>query len=68
MLQLFLSSPKPALRFAAVRTLNEVAMKHPVVVQRANGTVLFDEEFEGQLVSAMDTLNATLRATQAALQ
>lgn len=35
-LQLFLGSPKPALRFAAVRTLNEVAMKHPTVVVRCN--------------------------------
>eukprot|EP00515_Schizochytrium_aggregatum_P011924 CAMPEP_0202078892 /NCGR_PEP_ID=MMETSP0964-20121228/6182_1 /ASSEMBLY_ACC=CAM_ASM_000500 /TAXON_ID=4773 /ORGANISM="Schizochytrium aggregatum, Strain ATCC28209" /LENGTH=928 /DNA_ID=CAMNT_0048646211 /DNA_START=65 /DNA_END=2851 /DNA_ORIENTATION=- len=35
-LQLFLSSPKPSLRFAAVRTLNEVAMKHPNVITRAN--------------------------------
>ncbi|KAG7272282.1 hypothetical protein CRUP_018580 [Coryphaenoides rupestris] len=35
-LQLFCSSPKAALRYAAVRTLNKVAMKHPsavVVVQ-----------------------------------
>jgi len=35
-LQLFLSSPKPALRFAAVRTLNEVAMKHPNTITRCN--------------------------------
>merc|ERR1711978_613853 len=28
-LQLFCSSPKPTLRFAAVRTLNKVAMTHP---------------------------------------
>uniref|UniRef100_A0A8U8CK67 Coatomer subunit gamma n=1 Tax=Geospiza parvula TaxID=87175 RepID=A0A8U8CK67_GEOPR len=28
-LQLFCSSPKPVLRYAAVRTLNKVAMKHP---------------------------------------
>lgn len=31
-LQLFLSSPKPALRFAAVRTLNKVAQTHPLSV------------------------------------
>ncbi|PSN51438.1 hypothetical protein C0J52_08977 [Blattella germanica] len=31
-LQLFCSSPKPTLRFAAVRTLNKVAMSHPNAV------------------------------------
>ncbi|GFN88756.1 coatomer subunit gamma [Plakobranchus ocellatus] len=31
-LQLFCSSPKPTLRFAAVRTLNKVAIKHPAAV------------------------------------
>lgn len=35
-LQLFLSSPKPTLRFAAVRTLNEVAIKHPASVAKCN--------------------------------
>lgn len=30
-LQMFLSSPKPSLRFAAVRTLNKVAQTHPLV-------------------------------------
>ncbi|MEE6481754.1 hypothetical protein FKM82_012956, partial [Ascaphus truei] len=35
-LQLFCSSPKPALRFAAVRTLNKVAMKHPSAVTACN--------------------------------
>lgn len=35
-LQLFLSSPKPTLRFAAVRTLNKVAMTHPVLVTTCN--------------------------------
>jgi len=35
-LQLFLSSPKPSLRFAAVRTLNQVAMKHPGTVTACN--------------------------------
>lgn len=35
-LQLFCSSPKPALRFAAVRTLNKVAMKHPQAVTSCN--------------------------------
>ncbi|XP_054160589.1 coatomer subunit gamma-2-like [Oppia nitens] len=35
-LQLFLSSPKPTLRFAAVRTLNKVAMNHPNAVMACN--------------------------------
>ncbi|KAM2928194.1 hypothetical protein COP2_035461 [Malus domestica] len=35
-LQLFLSSSKPVLRFAAVRTLNKVAMTHPVPVTNCN--------------------------------
>ncbi|XP_010942771.1 coatomer subunit gamma-2 [Elaeis guineensis] len=35
-LQLFLSSSKPVLRFAAVRTLNKVAMTHPLVVTNCN--------------------------------
>ena len=35
-LQLFLSSPKPTLRFAAVRTLNQVAQTHPSVVVKCN--------------------------------
>ena len=35
-LQLFCSSPKPALRFAAVRTLNQVAMNHPAAVTACN--------------------------------
>lgn len=35
-LQLFLSSSKPTLRFAAVRTLNKVAMTHPVAVTACN--------------------------------
>lgn len=35
-LQLFLSSSKPVLRFAAARTLNRVAMSHPSVVASAN--------------------------------
>lgn len=35
-LQLFCSSPKPALRFAAVRTLNKVAMSHPAAVTSCN--------------------------------
>jgi coatomer protein complex subunit gamma len=35
-LQLFLSSPKPALRFAAMRTLSEVAVNHPISVAKCN--------------------------------
>ncbi|KAJ1364038.1 hypothetical protein KIN20_024028 [Parelaphostrongylus tenuis] len=35
-LQLFCSSPKAALRFAAVRTLNQVSMKHPNAVMSCN--------------------------------
>lgn len=35
-LQLFLSSNKPVLRFAAVRTLNKVAMSHPMAVTNCN--------------------------------
>jgi coatomer protein complex subunit gamma len=35
-LQLFLSSPKPALRFAAMRTLSEVAVNHPISVSKCN--------------------------------
>eukprot|EP00397_Hematodinium_sp_SG-2012_P002291 GEMP01002297.1.p1 GENE.GEMP01002297.1~~GEMP01002297.1.p1 ORF type:complete len:807 (+),score=146.51 GEMP01002297.1:405-2825(+) len=35
-LQIFLTSPKPVVRFAAIRTLNELAMKRPQVVARCN--------------------------------
>lgn len=35
-LQLFCSSPKPTLRFAAVRTLNQVSMTHPAAVTACN--------------------------------
>lgn len=35
-LQLFLSSPKPALRFAAMRTLSDVAVNHPISVAKCN--------------------------------
>jgi hypothetical protein len=35
-LQLFLSSPRPTLRFAAVRTLNKVAMSQPTSVASCN--------------------------------
>ncbi|GBG34466.1 Coatomer subunit gamma [Hondaea fermentalgiana] len=55
-LQLFLSSPKPSLRFAAVRTLNEVAMKHPNAVTRCN------EDMEGLIGDANKSI-ATLAIT-----
>ncbi|KAF2898387.1 hypothetical protein ILUMI_07790 [Ignelater luminosus] len=35
-LQLFCGSPKPTLRFAAVRTLNQVAINHPTAVTACN--------------------------------
>ena len=35
-LQLFLSSSKPTLRFAAIRALNKVAMVHPLSVTNCN--------------------------------
>ncbi|XP_022195844.1 coatomer subunit gamma [Nilaparvata lugens] len=35
-LQLFCTSPKPTLRFAAVRTLNKVAMSHPAALMACN--------------------------------
>lgn len=35
-LQLFLSSPKPAVRFASIRTLAQVANLHPRVVSKCN--------------------------------
>ena len=35
-LQLFLSSSKPVLRFAAARTLNRIAMSHPAAAAAAN--------------------------------
>lgn len=36
MLQLFLTSPKPALKFAAIRTLNKLAQSHPAAVASCN--------------------------------
>ena len=35
-LQLFLSSGRPVLRFAAIRSLSKIAMKHPDAVTRCN--------------------------------
>lgn len=55
-LQLFLSSPKPALRFAAMRTLSEVAVNHPISVSKCN------EDMEN-LVSDSNRSIATLALT-----
>jgi len=55
-LQLFLSSPKPALRFAAMRTLSDVAVKQPVSVSKCN------EDMES-LVSDANRSIATLAIT-----
>lgn len=55
-LQLFLSSTKPTLRFAAMRTLSEVAVKHPVSVGKCN------DDMEG-LVSDSNRSVATLALT-----
>lgn len=35
-LQLFLSSPKATLKFAAIRTLAQLAQTHPIAVQTCN--------------------------------
>ncbi|XP_064487269.1 coatomer subunit gamma-2-like isoform X2 [Ornithodoros turicata] len=55
-LQLFCSSPKPTLRFAAVRTLNKVAMTHPAAVTACN----LDLE---NLITDMNRSIATLAIT-----
>jgi coatomer protein complex subunit gamma len=55
-LQLFLSSPKPSLRFAAMRTLSEVAVMHPMIVSKCN------DDMEG-LVSDPNRSIATLAIT-----
>jgi len=55
-LQLFLSSPKPSLRFAAMRTLSDVAVKQPVSVAKCN------EDME-TLVSDNNRSIATLAIT-----
>ena len=55
-LQLFLSSPKPSLRFAAMRTLSEVAVHHPISVAKCN------DDMEG-LVSDSNRSIATLAIT-----
>lgn len=55
-LQLFLSSPKPALRFAAMRSLSEVAVRQPVSVSKCN------DDMEG-LVGDSNRSIATLAIT-----
>lgn len=55
-LQLFLSSPKSSLRFAAMRTLSEVAVKQPICVSKCN------EDMEA-LVSDHNRSIATLAIT-----
>lgn len=55
-LQLFLSSPKPALRFAAVRTVAAVAAVHPRTAARCN------EDLEGLIADANRSV-ATLAVT-----
>jgi coatomer subunit gamma len=55
-LQLFLSSPKPSLRFAAMRTLSEVAVRQPISVSKCN------DDMEG-LVADSNRSIATLAIT-----
>eukprot|EP00300_Choanocystis_sp_HF-7_P003619 c12756_g1_i2.p1 GENE.c12756_g1_i2~~c12756_g1_i2.p1 ORF type:complete len:906 (-),score=241.60 c12756_g1_i2:27-2744(-) len=55
-LQLFLTTPKNATKFAALRTLNKVAMTHPVAVQPCNW------ELEGLMTNANRSI-ATLAIT-----
>jgi coatomer protein complex subunit gamma len=55
-LQLFLSSSKPTLRFAAIRALNKVAMLHPAALNSCN------IEMEG-LISDHNRSIATLAIT-----
>lgn len=55
-LQLFLGSSKPTLRFAAVRTLSQVALTQPMLVTRCN------EDME-TLISDSNRSIATLAIT-----
>ena len=55
-LQLLLSSPKPALRFTAMRVLSDVAQRHPISVAKCN------DDMEG-LVSDNNRSIATLAIT-----
>ncbi|KAK8568109.1 hypothetical protein V6N12_006673 [Hibiscus sabdariffa] len=53
-LQLFLSSSKPVLRFAAVRTLNKVAMTHPMAITNFMSDIA--DEFKIVVVEAIRSL------------
>lgn len=55
-LQLFLSSPRPAVRFAAIRTVSQVAASHPRMVSKCN------EDLEA-LISDANRSIATLAIT-----
>ncbi|KAL7551693.1 hypothetical protein ACHAWF_015374 [Thalassiosira exigua] len=55
-LQLFLSSPKPAVRFAAIKTVSQVAIGHPRMVSKCN------EDLEA-LISDANRSVATLAIT-----
>lgn len=56
MLHMFLTSPKPANRFAAVRTLHKLAASHPTIVAKVN------DDLEGLIGDANRTV-ATLAIT-----
>lgn len=55
-LQLFLSSPKPAVRFAAIKTVSQVAANHPRMVSKCN------EDLEALIADANRSI-ATLAIT-----
>eukprot|EP00986_Skeletonema_menzelii_P010866 scaffold5436_cov143-Skeletonema_menzelii.AAC.8 len=55
-LQLFLSSPKPAVRFAAIKTVSQVAVNYPRIVSKCN------EDLEALIADANRSI-ATLAIT-----
>ena len=55
-MQLFLSSPKPAVRFAAMKTISQVAVNHPRIVSKCN------EDLEALIADANRSI-ATLAIT-----
>ena len=55
-LQIFLSSPKPAVRFAAIKTVSQVAVNHPRMVSKCN------EDLEALIADANRSI-ATLAIT-----
>ena len=65
-LQLFLSSSKPVLRFAAVRTLNKVAQTHPMSVTNCNIDMesLISDQNRSIATLAITTLLKTGDSTQ----